>query len=356
MPESKSHRIFYFDGLRAFAILCVVLLHVTGHLGEIMNYNALTIYSLSGAFEIFANNFFRIGIALFLMLSGALLLGRDWDIKSFFSKRIPRIAIPFIFWSFIFSLILISASFFIPNITFVTRFGIYDMCSVFINTLLCRAPGSAVYWFFWMMLAMYLIMPIFNKWINKTDLVKVEYFLIIWVLYIILTYSLMVPIPEFVSFFISPLGFVVLGYYLRYSQRQIFNNSWVAIVFIVVPAVLMMYYSYSVVPSSILFVFHRYSVLIMMEAVGVFCLFKSSSLLNNPADLAGKITYSIAVCSYGMYLIHSQIIMIVRKMIQFSQNFLITYIMLFIAGFIVSWIIIIFLSRIPFIKYLIGVK
>lgn len=79
--SNSSKHIFYFDALRALAILFVVLLHVTGHLGELMNYNSLTIYSLSGLFETFGNNFFRIGVVLFFMLSGALLLGRDWTLK-----------------------------------------------------------------------------------------------------------------------------------------------------------------------------------------------------------------------------------------------------------------------------------
>jgi peptidoglycan/LPS O-acetylase OafA/YrhL len=65
--HNNSERILYFDAIRAFAILCVVLLHVTGHLAEIMHYGPASIFSLSGYFELFANNFFRIGIALFLM-------------------------------------------------------------------------------------------------------------------------------------------------------------------------------------------------------------------------------------------------------------------------------------------------
>ena len=356
MDNSNSKRIFYFDALRAIAILCVVLLHVTGHLGEMMNYNIITIYSFSGAFEIFANNFFRIGIALFLMLSGALLLGRDWDIKSFFSKRIPRIAKPFVFWSVIFSLMLILASYFIPSIDFVSKFGILDMLTVFLDTLTCQAPGSAVYWFFWMMLAMYIIMPIFNKWINSTDLSKIERFLIIWMIYIIATHSLMLPIPEIVSFFISPIGFVVLGYYLRYSERRLFNNSIVALIFIIVPSILMMAYSYSVVDTKILFVFHRYSILVMMEAIGVFCLFKTNSFLNNPGNGLKKVVSSIAMCSYGMYLIHSQLIMVTRKILHLSLGFCAEYILLFIVGFIFSWIIIYILSRMPFIDDYIGVK
>lgn len=356
MLSNNSKRIFYFDGLRAIAILCVVLLHVTGHLAEMMNYNITTIYSLSGAFEIFANNFFRIGIALFLMLSGALLLGRDEDIKSFFSKRIPRIAKPFVFWSLIFSIILIEGSYFIPSINFVDKFGILDMLKVFVDTLMCQAPGSAVYWFFWMMLGMYMLMPIFNKWINSTDLSKIEYFLIVWVIYIFAVHSLMIPIPEILSFFISPIGFVVLGYYLRYNERRIFNNPVMALIFIIIPAVVMMIYSYSVVDTKILFVFHRYSILVMLEAIGVFCLFKTSPFLNNPGIGVKGIVSSIAVCSYGMYLIHSQLIMGTRQILPQSLNFAAVYIILFIVGFVFSWIIIYILSQIPFIDEYIGVK
>lgn len=41
------------------------------------------------------------------MLSGALLLGRVWDIKSFLGKRIPRIVLPFVFWGLILTFLLI---------------------------------------------------------------------------------------------------------------------------------------------------------------------------------------------------------------------------------------------------------
>ena len=79
----ESKRIFYFDALRTIAIMSVVLLHVTGHLGEMMHYNALSIFSFNGLFELFMNNFTRIGVDLFFVLSGALLLGREWNIKGY---------------------------------------------------------------------------------------------------------------------------------------------------------------------------------------------------------------------------------------------------------------------------------
>ena len=352
---NKSERIFYFDAIRVIAILCVVLLHVTGHLGEIMNYNAATIYSISGAYELFANNFFRIGIALFLMLSGALLLGRDWNIKEFYFKRISRIVYPFLLWSFVFTMMLVVISYFIPSINFVSQFGANDIFKVFIDTLICKAPGSAVYWFFWTMVGVYLIMPVFNRWVNSTDLSKIEYFLIAWAVYIFAVYSLMIPVPEVVSFFISPIGFTVLGYYLRHNERKIFNNSIVALLLIITPALLMFAYSYSVAATSPLFVFDRYSILIMAEAIGVFCLIKNSDL----SIISGNVkraVISIAICSYGMYLIHSHIIMVVRRILPHSFGFILDYLILFFVGFVLSWAIIYILAKIPVIKEFVGVK
>ena len=54
---------------------------------------------------------FRFGVPLFLMLAGALSLGRDWDIKTFLGKRLPRIIEPFIFWGLILSALVISCSY-----------------------------------------------------------------------------------------------------------------------------------------------------------------------------------------------------------------------------------------------------
>lgn len=353
---SNPSRIFYFDVLRAVAILCVVLLHVTGHLAEMMNYNIVTIYSASGIFETFANNFFRIGIALFMMLSGALLLGRKWDVKEFYIKRFTRISKPFLFWALIFSIVLMLASYFISGVSFVKHFSAIDFVTLFFQTLACKAPGSAVYWFFWMLVGVYLVMPLLNRWINGTDFSKIEYFLIIWAIYIIAVHSFMIPVPWILSFLISPIGFAVLGYYLRYTERKIFNNSLIAWILIIVPAILMLLYSYSIVNSTILFVFDRYSLPVMIEAIGVFCLFKSSSRVNNLPVSFNKIITSIAFCSYGMYLIHSHIIMVVRKVLHISFNFTADYIILFIAGFVMSWAIIYILAKLPLLDDFVGVK
>ena len=329
---------------------------MTGHVGEIMNYNVQSIYSISGFYETFANNFFRMGVDLFLMISGALLLGQNWDVKSFFEKRIPRIAKPFLFWSLVFSIVLIMSSYFISGINFVDSSGILSFINVFLDTLLFKAPGSVVYWFFWIMIYVYMMMPFVNKWLNNSELIHVEYLLIVWLIFISIIYPLNNQYLNLLSDFISPIALVVLGYYLRYSERRIFNNPVISAILIIVSSVIMLLYSYSIVGTEILFVFHRYSVLMVVLSIGVYCFVKSSNVVNNASGKTTNVVSSIAMCSYGMYLIHSQLIMVTRKIFHLSSNFIFDYILLFLVGFFLSWLIMVIFAKIPIINELIGVK
>ena len=353
---SEAKRIFYLDALRFMAILCVVLLHVTGHLAEITQFNLTTIYSLSGIFEMFMNNATRIGIGLFLALSGALILGREVSLKDHLTKRLTRLVKPFIFWSVVFTALLFFGSYFITGMNFIDDFSLFGFLRLLYNTLLFKAPGSAVYWFFWMMLGVYLIMPIFNRWISNSNLSEVEYFLIIWLITSIFDYTLMMPCPIKLSYFVSPIGFVLLGYYLRHTDRKIFNNVYVALLLTLIPVIIMFVYSYAVVDTKILFEFDKYSILVIAETAGVFCLFKTSKFLNNPNKYVKSLVSSFALCSYGMYLIHSQLIMVFRKILHVSFNFYMEYLILFFVGFVLSWLIILILSKIQIINNYAGVK
>ena len=125
---------------------------------------------------------------------------------------------------------------------------------------------------------------------------------------------------------------------------------------IIIPASLMFIYSYMMINHELLFEFHRYSILPIIECIGVFCLFKTSKFLNNPSNISTKFISSVAVCSYGMYLIHSQMIMFVRKILHISFNFALDYIILFFVGFVLSWIVIYALSKIPVLVDYVGVK
>ena len=121
MTVAKSKRIFYFDALRTLAILSVIIVHVYAvtRIHVMADYGMIP--SLRWIFSQIAGNCFRIGVPLFLMLAGALSLGRVWTIRDFLGKRIPRIVGPFVFWSLVTGAIAVIISYYF-GFTFINSF------------------------------------------------------------------------------------------------------------------------------------------------------------------------------------------------------------------------------------------
>ena len=143
-----KNRIAYYDNLRVLAIFGIIAIHVfqLWHHGEQVN----------GMYIFMFVEIFRYAVPIFLMLSGALLLNRDIDLNYFLRHKLTRIAYPFIFYSII----------------------------SFVLSLISDKPFSfnifANYWYFWMILGVYLAVPIINKFIQHASVREIEYFLLIF--------------------------------------------------------------------------------------------------------------------------------------------------------------------------------
>jgi surface polysaccharide O-acyltransferase-like enzyme len=99
ISNSAVKRIFYLDQLRALAIIAVVLIHVS------------LFYFVSSRIDIHSFNWFvsnvfysmcRFCVPIFLMLSGILLLNKDYNFIEFIKKRYKRVILPFLFWSIVY--------------------------------------------------------------------------------------------------------------------------------------------------------------------------------------------------------------------------------------------------------------
>ena len=87
----SKERIFYFDVLRAFAIIAVIICHVGHFFGPLTTPTQIIA-------EITFKNIGMVGVPIFLMISGALLLNREYtNLKNFLKHRFARIIYPFIF-------------------------------------------------------------------------------------------------------------------------------------------------------------------------------------------------------------------------------------------------------------------
>lgn len=134
-----------YDFIRIVSMAMIVAIHVSAPL--VVKYGDVSIISWS--VSNFVDAFCRMSIDIFIMLSGCLLLSKDEGIKKFYSKRLNKIVIPFVFWSIFY--------------TFWGRyFKGYDMS---IKQTLLGAYNVQTYyhlWFLYAIIALYIVTPFFR--------------------------------------------------------------------------------------------------------------------------------------------------------------------------------------------------
>lgn len=163
--------------------------------------------------------------------------------------------------------------------------------------------GCSQYGFFWMILGTYLIMHVLNKWLLQADLKEAEYFLFFWLITCIFKYTLGIKFPIKLDYFTGAIGLVVLGYYLRHTERKIFNNPYFGLFLTIIGCItsmIAMYYAF--IPGDSLTQYnHRLSIYTVVEVIGIFILFKNFSkfnlnfnFLSNPDGIFRKSAFSLA--------------------------------------------------------------
>ena len=289
-------------------------------------------------------------------------MGRDWEIRPFLSKRIPRIVYPFVFWNAIFIIIFI----FLAKIDFMSVVKAYDFDYLFhfvIKALTGDVYGFNPNWFFWMILGTYLIMPIFNRWLYHSDLKEAEYFLVIWLITCIFAFTLNKKFPIKLTYFISPIGLVVAGYYLRHTERKFLNNPYLALVVLIITASISVYIGYLRSTPTNLSCFHRYSIFNTVIAICVFIIYKNFSKFNIKVhfkkleSLFRKLVAALAKYSYGMYLVHYPIIFISKHFLPVNtMPYGLLIVVSVLIGMFGSMAILAVLNRVPYINEIIGAK
>ena len=372
MIEKKaktSNRIFYYDAIRAFAILAVIIYHISNTVDFLLLKNAFSTTSNTLIYY-FMNNFFKTGVNLFLMLSGALLLGRKYEsIKSFLTKRLPRITLPFIFWGLTISILLIGIVYLFPNklttlsvynLDIVTTLSLKNILNFIFDSFLAKPRWFKPFWFFWLILGLYLILPLINKLILNSNLEEIEYYLVIWILSCFIFNTLKISFPLHLEYFSGYLGLTILGYYLVNSPRKFINSIYCSIIFIMIfglLSILIAYYTHAFNPYGDL------NILIIFLSTGIFLFFKNFNQLNihwgfikNPESTLRKFISDLSKYSYGIYLMHRFIIFILFILFIIIIIFKRLILILFIVMFIICFAIMNLLNKIPIINRLIVSK
>lgn len=196
------------DNLRIIATISMVLLHVTSPIlykyGEI----SAGIWHAGNIID----SSVRFCVPVFVMLSGALLLGKEYSLKEFLKKRVARVLFPFIFYSFIY-------------IAYDIKKKPFKMDSVpYIWTKI--ASGAAYHlWYIYMIVGLYLFIPVIGRWVRASTKKEISYFLVIWLGTMTVSHPLIFKYkPNFdLSYFSGFLGYLILGYYLSLFKL---SSSW----------------------------------------------------------------------------------------------------------------------------------
>lgn len=188
---TAKQRIIYLDFLKVIAIFLMVANHCVDNVTPAER--ALPWYNLWGSVY---NSFTRPAIPLFMMVTGILLLPTKMDMGSFYKKRISRLVIPFLVWSVLYNLFpwftgLLNCD---PE-TIHVFFKWADTSQAFgdalRNILMIPFNFSAFavqMWYVYLLIGIYLYIPVFSAWVEKSDKRSQRIFLAIWAVSLFVPY------------------------------------------------------------------------------------------------------------------------------------------------------------------------
>mgnify|MGYP000890716464 CR=1 FL=1 len=338
----------WISNLRVVATLCVVLLHVASSVLYKYNQVPNSHWWVGNVYDSFA----RFSVPLFLMITGALLLGKHYSYPVFLKRKVIRIILPFAFWT---------AIYIIYNFIEPPQFnGKLESQSNFSWILQQLKDGSSYHlWYVYMLLGIYIVIPLVAKSLVEVRKLYLELFLILWVLFIIFStsHNSQSNFEWNLWYYFGYLGYVVLGYYLSTINTKHKTASTLAGFTFLIGLFITAYgtYFYTDIDGA----FHKlyYSYLtpnVLLMTASIFVLMKNvninlSGVLKKPRDLIDKY-------SYGIYLSH---ILVLNYLIMYGVDWdlihpLIGIPLTTIITLIVSIAIVYLIRKIPFGKYISG--
>lgn len=346
MLEKK--RVYYYDYLKIFASFAVVMIHISAN--QVGNVDVL-----SNDWNVikFYDGLQRWAVPVFVMISGALFLGRKISLRRLYSKSILKMFIVYGVWSLLYAF----WSMFMDN-------------NYSVNLLIQKAIlGHYHTWFLLMIAGLYMIIPLVNMIVqNKTMMI---YFLV-------LAFFFSIAIPEFnniikyavpkmsetVTLLLSKMnihlvlgytGYFLFGYFL--SRKEISRNVefliyCLGIIGAIITVVGTAWFSYWL--QAPVLIFHdSFTINSLFVATAVYIFFKQH--LNKPSKTIKNQDRFVLLskCTFGVYLIHPVFIDIFCRyfgITTLSVNPIISVPLLTLAVYLVTFAASVTLNKIPFIN------
>ena len=215
---TESAHFYWIDLIRVVAVFQVILVHLSYVIffkEDLLSSNwiAANFYDL----------FSRMGVPLFFMVSGYLLLGKSEPIADFFRKRFVKVGIPTLFWSVAYLLWSVEAY----------RNGTMRPLGIALSMLKAMYLGDVEIhlWFLYILIGIYLVVPILRVFVSAASRRDLTYFVVLWFLATPL-FELTQRIVGFPTALTLPVvtgyvGYFMLGYLLA---DVTLNSPWTHLV------------------------------------------------------------------------------------------------------------------------------
>lgn len=314
----------------------------------------------------------RACVPLFIMISGVLLIPVRDTMSVFYRKRLSKVVIPLVIWSLISPLLYWAYQAIDPST------ALYNIVTFPLNFNYTTTP----LWYLYMLVGIYLILPIVSPWVQQASRSEVRTFLYIWGFTMIIPYcQLLLPFAGYEGnygntglfgvcdwnpfgtfyYFSGFLGYVILAYYMvKYPANMSWRKTLVINIPLFVAGYLITQLSFVEIqkffPGDFAYLelaWYFTGINVLMMTYAVFSIFQKIEIRSERTMLWLN---RIAALTFGIYLCHFIVVQMSYDLIYNYLN-IAPYFKIPIAAilaFTVSGLVVWVLSKLPFKKYLIG--
>lgn len=338
----KKHD-YSFDILRILSCFLVIVNHTNSEV--FLNMEPCLTWALSVGYFYFS----KIAVPIFIMISGALLFRKEYTYRELFSKILKTLAVLVIF------------SFYVYVEIGQNPINLID----FMNSLI-EAPVIMSYWYLYLMLGMYMILPFLYKIIHAMKKADWKYFFVVWFFFsgicpILVRYEIIPTITFWFDLQIMSdfIGYLFVGYYITHMKvsRALLKKMMIACT-IVVPCII------AISIMSSLYELHMWNQLYLMLDNVYYATTATSSILiffcihhyfkdKSFDGFFGKALRGISSTTFGIYVLHMIYfykLMYVRYDLLYFNNQLVSVILFEIFLFAICSLAAFCLKKVPVFK------
>lgn len=344
-----QRRNYSLDIIRIVAVLAVVMIHCCAPF--VLYYEPHTVeFAFGNLFDSIA----RVGVPLFLMISGALFLDerKEITLKSIISKHVKSLAIITIVWAIIYSIVY--------NVFDSLLEG--DTISIS-DTITGIVEGHLHMWYLYMIMGIYVITPFLRKFVNKESPQMAVYFVTI-------SFVVQFLLPAVNEICIQHLGFDYIGTWINQFQLDFFGGyvtyylvGWY-IVHVGIKHNYLKYIVYFLGLSSLIYIifyvhftgdfgsaYEYIGLPVFLYSISVFLIL--NNLRFNFTEKAIKIISGFSKLSFGTYIVHMIVLSVFIKVFPYSEHCVLYLFACFVTVTCTSFLCTYVMSKIPLLKGLV---